>query len=214
MEITNPEIQAYSESLSLPESDILHKVNRETHLQVSMPNMISGQLQGGVLAMIAGMLQPSKILEIGTFTGYSTIWMAKYLPEHSRIYTIDKNEELIERVSAYFKEAGIKDQVELIIGEATEIIPGLDLSFDMVFIDADKPNYINYYEMVLPKIPVGGYILADNVLWHGKVISEKEKEKDKDTKAIHEFNQYVRRDERVDNVLFPIRDGLMVIRKL
>lgn len=214
MEITNPEIQAYAESLSLQENDILKKINRETHLQVTMPNMISGQLQGGILAMITGMLQPSKILEVGTFTGYSAIWMAKYLPENSKIYTIDKNEELAEKMRSYFREAEISQQVELIIGEATEIIPGLDHTFDLVFIDADKANYINYYEMVLPKMPPGGHIIADNVLWHGKVISQQERENDKETAAIHQFNQYVYRDDRVDNVIFPVRDGLMIIRKL
>jgi predicted O-methyltransferase YrrM len=159
------------------------------------------------------MVKPDHILEIGTFTGYSAICLAKGLSDSGKLFTIEKNDELADFPIRYFKKAGISDKVELIIGDALEIIPLLDYEFDLVFIDAEKKDYVDYYNLIIDNVRPGGYILADNVLWHGKVIDNPETF-DKETKGIAAFNKYIIEDMRVENVIIPIRDGIMLIRKL
>lgn len=206
-------ILQYTEAHCTPESELLQALRRETNLKILKPNMLSGPLQGSVLSMLVHIRQPKTILEIGTFTGYATIWMAQSLAEGSKMYTIDINEELEDITRKYFKEAGLHDSIDYRIGNALEIIPTLDTTFDMVFIDADKANYQRYYDLVFNKVSANGLIIADNVLWKGKV-ADPNLQKDKRTAIIQEFNRYVHNDTRVENVLLPIRDGLMIARKL
>jgi caffeoyl-CoA O-methyltransferase len=213
MEFLDPALEAYVLDHTAPEPDALHKLNRDTNAKVMMPRMLSGHLQGRVLSMLTHMIKPKNILEIGTYTGYSAGCFAEALPKDGRIITIDINEELEAMVRQFFKDAGIENKVEYKIGNALEIIPGLKESFDLVFIDADKENYAKYYDLIFDKVNQGGYIIADNVLWSGKVLLEKEKQ-DKDTAAINAFNKKVQDDPRVENVLLPVRDGLMIARKL
>lgn len=210
MDLINSDLLRYAEEHTSPESPLLKRISRDTHAHVMMPRMLSGHLQGRVLAMISQMIRPSCILEIGTYTGYSAICLAEGLAKNGKLITIDKNEELEERVRGYFAEAGLSSQVEYIIGNAVEVVPTLSQPFDLVFIDADKVNYAMYYDLVIDQLTAGGYILADNVLWSGKVLSDKP---DKDTRAIIEFNRKVQQDNRVENVLLPIRDGIALIRK-
>lgn len=214
MNLFDPTLQQYIESHCSPENDLLQALNRETHLKILMPQMLSGPLQGNVLSMFVHMLRPSNILEIGTFTGYAAIWMAQALPQEGKLYTIDINEELEDMVRKYLQKAGLEEKVDYRLGNASEIIPTLDITFDLVFIDADKVNYKRYYDLIFEKVRKNGFIIADNVLWGGKVVSEDEEKKSKHTQAILEFNEYVHNDPRVENVLLPIRDGLMVARKL
>lgn len=211
MDITNPDIQKYSEAHTSEENDLLKKVNRDTHAKVMMPRMLSGHMQGRILSMISNMIQPAVILEIGTYTGYSALCMAEGLKAEGKLITLDINEELESTVREYFKSSTYNSQIDYRIGNALEIIPGLTGNFDLVFIDADKENYARYYDLVINRVPLGGYILADNVLWSGKVLDEKS---DKDTKAIKEFNRKVQEDSRVENVLLPVRDGILVMRKV
>lgn len=211
MDFLPVEIQKYVEDHTQPESDLLQKINRETHLQVLRPRMLSGHLQGRVLSALSKMIRPKRILEIGTYTGYATICLAEGLTDDGRIWTIEINEELKGRVEQYYADAGIAGKVNFIIGHALEIIPTLKESWDLVFIDADKENYLSYYNMALPQVRPGGFIIADNVLWSGKVIDSKVD--DNDTEQIRIFNYTVNKDPRVENTLFPIRDGLMILRK-
>lgn len=211
MDITNPAIQAYSEDHTSPESELLKKINRDTHANVMMPRMLSGHMQGRILSMISCMIRPSVILEIGTYTGYSALCLAEGLKPDGKLITLDINEELESRVRNYFKDSPFDAQIDYRIGNALEIIPALNTDFDLVFIDADKENYARYYDLVINRVPLGGYILADNVLWSGKVLDEKS---DKDTRAIQEFNKKVQDDARVENVLLPVRDGILVMRKV
>lgn len=213
MEFIKEELAQYVEEHSQQESELLRRINRETHLEVLRPRMLSGHLQGRVLSMLSKMIRPMNVLEIGTYTGYSALCIAEGLAPEGKLITIDKNEELEARVHGYIEESGFGSQIELKIGDAIEIIPALDHRFDLVFIDADKSNYLNYFNLVMNHLKSGGYIIADNVLWSGKVI-EPVLADDVDTQALQEFNQAIREDERVENVLFPIRDGLMIIRKL
>ncbi len=213
MEFINNELTDYVEAHSQPESELLQKINRETHLEVLRPRMLSGHLQGRVLSIIAKMIAPSNILEIGTYTGYSALCLAEGLKKGGKLITIDKNVELESRVKSYFSESVYNQQIDFKIGDALELIPMLSKKFNLIFIDADKPNYVNYYNLVIKKLTVGGFIIADNVLWSGKVVKPLNKE-DADTQALLEFNKIVQNDDRVENVLFPIRDGLMIIRKL
>lgn len=213
MEFIEEDLARYVEEHTQPESELLQKINRETHLEVLRPRMLSGHLQGRVLSMLSKMINPKNILEIGTYTGYSALCMAEGLADGGKIITIDKNEELEPRVKKYLGESGIGDRIELHVGDALEIIPTLKENFDLVFIDADKANYLNYFNLVIDRLHSGAYIIADNVLWSGKVI-QKVEEDDIDTQALLEFNDAIQNDDRVENVLFPIRDGLMVIRKL
>jgi predicted O-methyltransferase YrrM len=214
MEFLDPALEAYINRHTRSESSHLNALSRETHLKVLQPRMLSGHLQGRVLSMLSHMIRPKKVLEIGTYTGYSAICMAEGLAENGHIHTIDINEELQPIVSKYLDLTGNTEKVTMHIGNAIEIIPDIDGPFDLVFIDADKTNYLNYYEKVLEMVRPGGYIIADNVLWSGKILDQKEIEKDPDTKALAEFNTFIINDERVENVLFPIRDGLMIARKI
>jgi caffeoyl-CoA O-methyltransferase len=196
------------------ESDLLQQLNRETYSKVLMPRMLSGHLQGRVLSMISHMIRPKRILEIGTYTGYSALCLAEGLAEAGILHTIDINEELESMVRKYIGLAGMESKIQYHIGDATQIIPYLNEKLDLVFIDADKENYSTYYDLVFDKVSPGGYIIADNVLWSGKVLMEEPiAAGDKDTLALVAFNERVMNDDRVENVLFPIRDGLMVIRK-
>ncbi len=210
MEFLPNALSEYCTQHSDAESPILQKIARETHLKVLMPRMLSGHLQGRVLSMISKMIQPKNILEIGTYTGYSAICLAEGLPENGKITTIDINAELEERVRGYFEEAGITKKVNYLIGDATQIIPDLNQVFGLVFIDADKKNNATYFDLLIDKMQTGGYILVDNVLWSGKVVEEKP---NNDTELIIQFNKKIQKDERVENVLMPIRDGIMLIRK-
>lgn len=209
MDILNDDLLRYAEQHTSAESDLLKKINRDTHAHVLMPRMLSGHLQGRILSMISNMIRPRRVLEIGTYTGYSALCFVEGLPEGGRIITIDINEELEDRVREYFKPW--QEKIDYRIGNALDIIPTLNETFDLVFIDADKRNYSNYYDMVIDKVRPGGYILADNVLWSGKVLDAKP---DNDTKAILSFNEKIHKDPRVENVLLPVRDGIMMIRKL
>ncbi|MFY0593729.1 O-methyltransferase [Roseivirga sp.] len=206
------DIQKYVEAHSDQESEILNALNRDTHRKVLKPRMLSGHLQGRTLAMISHMIQPKCILEIGTYTGYSAICMAEGLAEGGKLITIDVNEELEGLTRSYFEKAGISQEVDYRIGNALELVPEVTETLDLVFIDADKKNYINYYNLVIDKVRPGGFIIADNVLWSGKVVAQLKKT-DKETQAILDFNRLVQEEERVENVLLPIRDGLMTIRK-
>jgi predicted O-methyltransferase YrrM len=211
MDITDPGMQKYAEVHTTPESNLLSRINRETHANVLMPRMLSGHLQGRLLAMISRMLQPMRILEIGTYTGYSAICLSEGLAPGGKLITIDVNQELEHRVRQVLSEAGISEKVDYRIGNALSIIPALDEMFDLVFIDADKANYCRYFDLVIDKLRPGGIILADNVLWSGKVLAERP---DKDTRGILAFNNKVQSDPRVENVLLPLRDGIFVIRKI
>lgn len=213
MEFIDEQLAAYVEEHTQSESELLKKINRDTHVNVLMPRMLSGHLQGQVLRMLSLMIQPAKVLEIGTYTGYSALCLAEGLTETGKLITIDINAELEERVRGYFAESSVKQKIEYRIGNALEIIPTLNESFDLVFIDADKSNYSNYFDLCIEKVRKGGYLIADNVLWSGKILMPLEK-MDKDTLLIHKFNKKIQEDKRVENVLFPIRDGLMVMRKL
>lgn len=213
MDFLSPELQRYAENYTSPESSLLKRLNRETNLKALYPRMLSGHLQGRLLAMFSQMIKPRRVLEIGTFTGYSAICLAEGLAEGGKIITIDKNEQLKDMVEEYLKEAGVNSKVDFIIGDAMEEIPKLEGSFDLIYLDADKENYSNYYELVIDRLETGGYLLADNVLWHGKVLEEDTGKLDTETKAIKEFNQLVNENPRVENVLIPIRDGLTILRK-
>lgn len=213
MDFLPENISAYAEDHTSSESNLLARVNRDTHAKVLQPRMLSGHLQGRILATFSHMLRPKHVLEIGTYTGYSALCFAEGLANGGIIHTIDINEELEQRIKDYFNDSPYAEQIKLHIGNALEIIPGLHETWDLVFIDADKENYIRYYEMVLDRVRPGGYIIADNVLWSGKVLDDPSS-LDLDTRTIVEFNDLIQQDRRVENVLFPVRDGLMVCRKL
>lgn len=208
--LTGKELTEYAERHSSPESELLKELNRETHLKVPLPRMLSGHLQGRALAMFSAMLQPARILEIGTYTGYSALCMCEGLRDDGKLITIDINEELEEMVRGYFERSGYASRIDYRIGDAKTIIPGLDERFDLVFIDADKKGYPEYYDLVIDKVRPGGVIIADNVLRSGKVLEEKQ---DKETRNMQEFNEKILQDDRVANLLLPIRDGLMMARK-
>lgn len=211
MEVNTPDLNLYLEHLAEPESELLKKINRETHLKVLMPRMLSGHFQGRVLSLLSKLIRPKCILEIGTFTGYATLCLAEGLANDGKLHTLDINEELEERVRDYFNESTYRNQIHYHIGKALEIIPKLGLEPDLVFIDADKKNNATYYDLVFDQIKPGGLILIDNVLWSGKVLEEDKM--DKDTVLIRELNEKIKNDSRVEQVLLPIRDGLWIIRK-
>lgn len=213
MELFNPAIFNYCEAHTTEEDPILQHIERETFAKVLMPRMLSGKLQGKMLEMFSKMLSPASILEIGTYTGYSAICLAKGLAPSGKLITVDINGELEERVKTFFDKSGLSAKIDYRIGNALDIIPQLQGNFDMVFIDADKTNYNNYYNLLVDRINPGGLLLADNVLWSGKILLKNEKI-DKDTKALVEFNRLVQADPRVENVLLPIRDGILMARKL
>ncbi len=210
MDFLPDDIARYVEEHTNPESELLKMINRETHAQVLMPRMLSGHVQGRFLAMISQFIRPNYVLEIGTYTGYSAICLAEGLEPDGKLITLDVNEELESRVRGYFHQSGLEAKIDYRIGDASKIIPSLDFMFDLVFIDADKENYATYYDLVFDKVNSGGVILADNVLWSGKVTQAKI---DKDTRALIEFNKKVNLDARVENLLLPLRDGIMMIRK-
>lgn len=211
MDFLPDDLQKYVEDHTSTESELLKKITRDTHAKVLMPRMLSGHVQGRFLSMISHLIKPKNILEIGTYTGYSAICLAEGLQSEGKLVTIDVNEELESRVRNYFQEAGLTEKIDYRIGDAAQIIPTLDVFFDVVFIDADKENYSKYYDLVFDKVNAGGLILADNVLWSGKVTKPKP---DKDTRALLEFNQKVMDDPRVENLLLPLRDGILMIRKI
>jgi predicted O-methyltransferase YrrM len=208
----HPDFEAYSEKYSSPESDILNELNRETNLKVMLPRMLSGHLQGKLLEMFSDMLQPMQILEIGTYTGYSAIALCKGLQENGCLHTIDINEELEAISLKYFEKAGLKNKIKHYVGNAMDIIPTIHHTFDLVFIDADKENYISYFELVIDKVRKGGFIIADNVLWSGKVLTTTT-HTDKETQGIIDFNKFITKDKRIENLLLPFRDGLMIMKK-
>lgn len=212
MEFLDEKLDDYVNAHTSPESEVLSDLNRQTHIKVLQPRMLSGHLQGRTLSLFSKMMQPKRILEIGTYTGYSAICLAEGLKEEGQLITIDLNYELEEMVKEYVNKAGFSNQIEMKVGDAMEIIPTLDKNFDLVFIDADKSNYSNYYDILIDDLPSGAIIIADNVLWSGKVI-QATKKNDVDTEALKIFNKKIQDDHRVENVLLPIRDGLMVIRK-
>jgi caffeoyl-CoA O-methyltransferase len=210
MEFLDPKLDKYVCDHTEAESSYLAELNRKTHLKVLQPRMLSGHFQGRVLSMLMHMIQPERILEIGTYTGYSALCMAEGLKENGLVITIEANEELESIIKESIESAGMQKKIKSIIGDATVEISNLDELFDVVFIDADKKNYINYYNLVFPKVKSGGYIIADNVLWSGKVIEEKS---DKETEILKAYNDLIHSDQRVSEVLLPIRDGLMIARK-
>jgi predicted O-methyltransferase YrrM len=210
MHLVSEEIENYIELHTSDEREVLRALNRKTQTDVLMPRMLSGKIQGQFLQMISKMLRPQKILEIGTFTGYSALCLAQGLTENGKLFTIDINEELEDLVRAHIEQAGFQNKIIQLIGNAVEEIPKLNETFDLVFIDADKQNYSLYYDLVFDKVRSGGFIFADNVLWSGKIIEEK---KDKDTQKLADFNDKVQQDNRVENVIVSIRDGIMMIQK-
>ena len=208
-----PDIQDYCEEHTTAEDAVLYELYRETNLKVLRPRMLSCKSQGTFLEFISRMLRPKRILEIGTYTAYSTICLSKGLAEDGRIYSIEYEAELEDMIRKYLRKANIEQKTKLFIGDAMDIIPTLNEEWDLIFIDADKINYLNYYKMLIPHLSQNGILLADNVLWSGKVIKEV-KDNDKDTQAILAFNQYVQNDEQVKNIILPFRDGMMMVQKM
>lgn len=210
MEFLPDDIAAYVQAHTAAEPELLKKIARDTHAQVLKPRMLSGNVQGRFLSLISKLMQPNVVLEIGTYTGYSAICLAEGLAAGGKLITIDINEELENRVRGYFEQAGLKDVIDYRIGNALNFLPTINETIDLVFIDADKENYLKYYNLVLDKVRSGGLILADNVLWSGKITQTKT---DKDTRALQEFNDAVVADARVECMLLPLRDGIMMARK-
>lgn len=213
MSTSDDAIFEYARQHSSPEDEVLAALNRETHLRTVYPNMLSGHLQGKFLEMVIHLLAPRRILEIGTFTGYSAICMARGLAQGGLLHTIDINDETLLIAKKYIHLAALEDKIILHTGNAMDIITNLPEIFDLVFIDADKPQYISYYNAVFDKLRIGGIILADNVFWGGKVLNEN-KYPDRETKGILDFNKFVSEDVRVQKVMIPLRDGLLMIRKV
>ncbi len=204
-------LERYIEDHTLPEDPVLHDLRRQTHLRVLRPRMVSGPVQGQLLTMLCRMVNPRSVLEIGTFTGYSAICMAKGMSVQAHLHTIEREDELESFIREYLKKSGQKEKITLHIGNALEVIKELDETFDLVFIDGDKREYPDYYRAIVPRMRAGGYILADNILWSGKVV-EPVDPRDEYTKGIIEFNKMVSEDERTEQVILPVRDGLMMIR--
>lgn len=212
MEFISPELSNYCETHTSEESEVLKKLNRETHLKVVSPRMLSGHLQGRFLSFISKLQQPKLIVEIGTYTGYSALCLAEGLAAGGKLISIDVNEETSAFAKSFIQQTEYASKIELVLGDAKAYIPGIKETIDLVFIDADKKNYLNYFHLVIDKLKPGGLIIADNVLWSGK-ITMPESSMDRETQALHEFNKCVQQDERVENILLPVRDGLMVVRK-
>ena len=210
MELLNETLKNYLEQYCEPEPELLKHIDRETNLKVLMPRMVSGHYQGRVISLLTKLINPKRVLEIGTFTGYATLCFAEGLAEDGKIITLDINEELEDRVRGYFSKSAYADKIDYRIGNAAEMIPLIEETFDMVFIDADKKNNFTYYQLVFDKVRTGGIIIVDNVLWSGKVLANKE---DKDTTNIINFNDEIARDGRVEKLILPVRDGLFLIRK-
>jgi caffeoyl-CoA O-methyltransferase len=211
MEFIDKKLLAYCESFSEQESILLAELNRQTHLKIGQPRMLSGHLQGRFLSFLSKICRPACILEIGTYTGYAALCLAEGLTEDGKLITIDPNEETTYFARSFIERSAYKDKIELITGQAQNIIPGLNKLFDLVFIDADKKNYSLYFDLVIDKVKKGGVIVADNVLWSGKVIED---QMDTDTRLIHEFNKKTQSDPRVEPLLLPVRDGIMLLRRV
>jgi len=213
MDFLSKNLTEYIHSHTNNEDPLLMELSRETHAKVLNPRMLSGHLQGQFLELFSTLFKPKKALEIGTYTGYSAICIARGLEKNGILYTIEIDEELKDFAKRYFKKANLADFIIQFIGNAIDIVPTLSEKFDLIFIDADKENYSNYYDLVFNKLNVGGYIIADNVLWSGKVIEEVNTS-DKETLGILNFNNKIHKDQRVENILLPIRDGLMICKKI
>lgn len=211
MEFISEKIDQYVCDHTSPETELLADLNRQTHVKILQPRMLSGHFQGRLLSMFVKMIQPKHILEIGTYTGYSALSFLEGLDSNAKITTIDCNYELEDFTRTFFEKSGRAHQIDYRLGDASEILPMINPDYDFVFIDADKNNYLKYYEFVIEQMNSGGYIIADNVLWSGKVCEDSSKF-DKDTLAIDEFNNFVQNDPRVENIMLPIRDGLTIIR--
>lgn len=212
MDFLPPTIANYADAHTSPESELLHRLNRNTNAHVMAPRMLSGHIQGRLLSMLSWMIRPRRILEIGTYTGYSALCLAEGLTDDGKVITIDQNEEIEDFARSYWEQSPLSDKIEFRPGVAATILPILNETFDLAFIDADKRNLSLYYDLIFDKIRPGGFILADNVLWSGKVI-ERVNQADADTKAVLAFNQKVQQDDRIENVLLPVRDGIMMVRK-
>src|SRR5687768_9133193 len=208
--IFTEEIQNYAESFTSGESDVLRNLREHCYAHFEDKAMLSGFVQGRILSMFSHMIRPNKVVEIGTYLGYSTICLAEGLADGGEVVSLDVNEETNRVAQSYIDQTEYAICIQLRLGEAASVLPHVEGPYDLVFIDADKPNYANYYNLVFDKVRPGGFIIADNVLWSGKVLDD---EKDENTQALHEFNQMVLADDRVENVLLPIRDGLMIARK-
>ena len=213
MEFIDKKLSQYSEEHTSPENELLKALNRDTYVNVLAPRMLSGHLQGRLLSLFSKMIQPKAILEIGTYTGYAALCLAEGLTNDGILHTIDINEELETRIQKYFDQSSYSNQIKLHIGNALDIIPKIQQQFDLVFIDADKENYSNYYDLLIDAMPSGGIIMADNVLWSGKVTDSEALASDNDTQELDRFNAKVQIDPRVENILIPVRDGIMVARK-
>lgn len=211
MEFLPEKISSYSLENTEKEPKLLSELNRETWANVMIPRMLSGHLQGRVLSMISKMIHPTNIIEVGTYTGYSALCMAEGLKENGKIHTLDINEEYTSVAKKYFDKSDYKENIIQHIGNAVDVIPQLNDKFQLAFLDADKENYSNYFDLIINKMDIGGYIIADNVLWSGKVTEEN---KDEETMALHNYNKKVLSDKRVETVLLPVRDGLNISRKL
>ncbi|MCB9261094.1 MAG: O-methyltransferase [Flavobacteriales bacterium] len=213
MDFIDEKISEYAENHTTAENDLLKELNRDTYANVLIPRMLSGHIQGRILSMFSKMLRPKVILEIGTYTGYSALCLAEGLSDGGTLITIDKNEELEDMVRSYFSKSEYADKIDFRVGDAVKIVPEINQTLDLVFIDADKENYCNYFDMVIEKMPSGGIIIADNVLWSGKVLDSNQLKNDLETRELDNFNKKVMKDLRVECVLMPVRDGLMVVRK-
>ena len=214
MQFIPEELDDYVVAHSQDEPELLQQLNRETYQKILQPRMLSGHYQGRVLSIISKLINPKSILEIGTYTGYSALCLAEGLQKNGQLHTIDINEELFDFQRKYFDKSGFGNQIHQHLGNALEIIPKIESSFDLVFIDADKENYCNYFEIVIDKLNPGGIILSDNVLWSGKVLDNEFKKEDTSTPALIEYNRLLKTDKRIETVLLPIRDGLTISRKI
>lgn len=210
-ELVNLLAEEYTNAFSMEEDALLQEINEYTSQHHPHAHMLSGKVQGDFLTILSRLLQPKRVLEVGTFTGYSALCLAKGLQTDGKLYTIELRPEDAETAKGYFERSAHKDQLQLLVGDAKSIIPTLNETWDMAFIDADKPGYIDYYELILPFIKINGIIIADNVLFHGQVLEEEIT--GKNAKAIHAFNQHVKNDLRTEQVLLTVRDGLSIIRK-
>jgi caffeoyl-CoA O-methyltransferase len=211
--LVSKQLNEYSENFTSPESPVLAALNRETNIKRGDAVMLSGHLQGAFLQLLSRLIRPKNLLEIGTYTGYSAICLAEGLQDGGLLHTIEINEELEDISSRAFEKAGVKDKIVQHIGKAADIIPSLKETFDLVFIDADKIGYCDYYDLVFDKVSLGGYIVADNVLYEGEV-AQPEAQQSKNAKAMHQYNLKVKGDNRVIHILLPLRDGLMIVQKI
>jgi caffeoyl-CoA O-methyltransferase len=212
MDFLDSVIEQYALEHSEGESTLLNELNRQTHIKVIQPRMLSGHLQGRILSLLSQSIRPKTILEIGTYTGYSALCMAEGLQKNGQLYTIDNNKEIAPFANKYFNKSSYKNLIKMIVGNALDVIPDLNLKWDLVFIDADKENYSNYFDAIIENVNQGGMIIADNVLWSGKVTKPTSKN-DVETQALKSFNEKVHSDSRVSNVLIPVRDGMMIMIK-